>query len=240
MILAKMDKYPLLLIIILICSSSCSYLPEPIRDYPGVIIDENRDYLEILPDDLNTGNTGFIFYPGGLVDPHAYLELASMFANSGSGHHVIIVKMPVNLAVMDSKAAVKILEEFPGKDWVLGGHSLGGAMACTMLKKENTLFEGLVLLAAYPSGSSNLSSWEGAVLSLSASNDEVIDQAKFREGKANLPPDTRYYEIAGGNHSGFGFYGDQSGDGEAEISKEAQHVIIIEELQNFYLDNGFE
>jgi len=235
-----MNKYQLLLLLALFANSGCSYLPEPVKDFPAVLITENRDYIEVLPGDLNTGNTGFLFYPGGLVDPHAYLELASMFATSGIGHHVIIAKMPANLAVLDSKAAAKILKDFPGENWVIGGHSLGGAMACSMLKKERELFEGLVLMASYPAESSDLSNWKGAVLSLSASNDEVVDQAKLQEGKANLPPDASYYDIAGGNHSGFGFYGDQAGDGEAEISREAQHLIIIEQLQNFYMNNGFE
>jgi len=235
-----MNKYRHILFIILLITCSCSYLPEPIQDFPEVQLNENRDYIEILPGDLNMGNTGFLFYPGGLVDPHGYLELASMFANSGSGHHVLIAKMPANLAVLDSKAAAKILKDFPNKKWVIGGHSLGGAMACSMLKKDNELFEGLVLMASYPSGSSDLSSWEGAVLSLSASNDEIVDQEKFQAGKKNLPPDARYYDIAGGNHSGFGFYGDQAGDGKAKISRDAQHLIIIEQLQDFYLDNGFE
>lgn len=235
-----MNRQPLFLLIALFTVSGCSYLPETAQDFPELLIRENRDYIEILPANLNSSNTGFMFYPGGLVDPHGYLELASMFANSGIGHHVIIAKMPANLAVMDSKAAVKIMKEFPNETWVIGGHSLGGAMACSMLSKESERFEGLVLMASYPSTSSDLSKWEGAVLSLTASKDEVLDQAKFQEGKANLPALARYYDIAGGNHSGFGSYGDQKGDGEAKISREAQHLIIIEQIQNFYLDNGFE
>lgn len=235
-----MNRYSLLLLIALFAASGCSYLPETVQDFPELLIRENRDYIEILPANLNSSNTGFMFYPGGLVDPHGYLELASMFANSGIGHHVIIAKMPANLAVLDAKAAVKILKEFPDEQWVLGGHSLGGAMACSLLDKESERFEGLVLMASYPSTSTDLSKWEGAVLSLTASNDMVVDQAKFLEGKALLPPLASYYDIAGGNHSGFGTYGDQKGDGEANISREAQHLIIIEQMQNFYMDNGFE
>jgi pimeloyl-ACP methyl ester carboxylesterase len=235
-----MNRYRLLILIALLTGSGCSYLPESGQDFPELLVSENRDYIEILPGNLNYSNTGFMFYPGGLVDPHGYLELASMFATSGIGHHVIIAKMPANLAVLDAKAAVKILKEFPDENWVLGGHSLGGAMACSLLAKESERFEGLVLMASYPSTSSDLSKWEGAVLSLTASMDMVLDQANFKQGKALLPPQARYYDIAGGNHSGFGSYGDQKGDGEAEISREAQHLMIIEQLQNFYLDHGFE
>ncbi len=89
--------------------------------------------------------------------------------------------MPANLAVMGSKAAVKITEEFPDERWVIGGHSLGGAMACSMLEKEPELFEGLVLMAAYSSGSLDLSIWEGAALSITASNDGILDWEKYEE-----------------------------------------------------------
>ena len=235
-----MNRHLLLRLITLLFCSGCSYLPEPGPDQPEVVIRETRDYIEILPHNFAGSNTGFIFYPGGLVDPHAYSELAAMFANSGTGHHVIITKMPANLAVMDSKAAVKITEEFPGESWVIGGHSLGGAMACSMLKKESESFVGLILMAAYPAGSIDLSQWKGAVLSITASNDEVLDWGKFEEAKTNLPVQVQFYEIAGGTHGGFGSYGEQEGDGEAEISRAAQHLLIIEQIQKFYLENEFE
>jgi len=37
-----------------------------------------------------------------------------------------------------------------------------------------------------------------------------------------LPPTTVYVEISGGNHAQFGYYGDQSGDNPATITREAQ------------------
>ena len=235
-----MNKNLILPIILMLLIRGCSYLPEPGMDLPDVLNRETRDYIDILPSQANISSTGFIIYPGGLVDPHAYVELASRFALSGSGHHVIIAKMPANLAVMRTHAALKITEEFPGERWVIGGHSLGGTMACSLLEKEANRFEGLVLMAAYSSGSIDLSHWEGAVLSITAGNDRILDWEKFEEGIIRLPPHALFYKIDGGNHGGFGSYGQQKGDGEAEISREAQHQQIVEQLQNFYLENGFE
>lgn len=236
MILDRLLLIPLFAILL----GACTYLPETDQDIPDVLLRETRDYIELLPVRSGCSNTGFIFYPGGLVDPHAYIEMASHFVLSGSGHHVIIAKMPANLAVLESKAALKITEEFPDERWVIGGHSLGGAMACSMLGKEAELFEGLILMAAYSSGAVDLSNWEGAVLSMTASRDGVLDWEKYEEGKINLPPATVFFEIDGGNHAGFGSYGQQNGDGEAEISLEVQHMQIVEQIQNFYLENGFE
>ena len=224
----------------LLYCSACSYLPEPEQDLQDIMSRETRDYIELIPDQGNISNTGFLFYPGGLVDPHAYIELASGFAHSGSGHHVIIAKMPVNLAVLGAKAGEKIIKDFPDERWVIGGHSLGGTMACSMLEKEPGLFDGLVLMAAYSSGSVDLRSWDGAVLSITASNDGILDWEKYHEGMTRLPAQSIYFEIQGGNHGGFGSYGQQKGDGEAEISREMQHQQIVEQIQNFFLQNGFE
>jgi hypothetical protein len=42
--------------------------------------------------------------------------------------------------------------------------------------------------------------------------------------------------IEGGNHSGFGYYGDQQGDLPASITKEAQQEIILESIVVFFQD----
>ena len=42
-----------------------------------------------------------------------------------------------------------------------------------------------------------------------------------------LPPDTRFVAIEGGNHAQFGWYGKQSGDNEATITREAQQAQTV-------------
>lgn len=235
-----MKKPKFLLFCSLFLLAACSYLPENNQDVTGTQTRETRKYIEILPSSGAGSTTGLILYPGGLVDAHAYMELASLFALSGSGHHVIIAKMPANLAVLNTMAAISITDEFPEKDWVIGGHSLGGAMACSMLDKKADSFAGLVLMAAYSSESADLSSWTAPALSITATNDQILDWEKYEEAKKRLPAGTAYFDIFGGNHAGFGSYGTQKGDGEAEISREEQHRQIVELIQNFFLENGFE
>jgi hypothetical protein len=43
----------------------------------------------------------------------------------------------------------------------------------------------------------------------------------------------RIYEILGGNHGQFGWYGPQSGDGEATIDTKTQQDIIITQIIDF-------
>jgi len=231
----------LILIAGIIAYQACSYLPEEriISDVLGVY--ETRDYIEITPNSGNFAKTGFVFYPGGLVDPHAYIESLSRFAVSGIGHKVIIVKMPGNLAVLDSKQGAYMYEDFPNVSrWVIGGHSLGGAMACEAVKKYPSYFEGLVLMAAYPREKTDLSEWEGSVLSIQGQFDEIIDEQKIESTKVNLPPDAIYEIISGGNHSLFGKYGHQEGDGMASISQEEQTKITIKLIQELYNNNDWE
>ncbi|HAQ8209072.1 TPA: alpha/beta hydrolase, partial [Enterococcus faecium] len=42
-----------------------------------------------------------------------------------------------------------------------------------------------------------------------------------------------YVSINGGNHGGFGSYGEQKGDGEAEISNADQQTVIVNTLENW-------
>jgi dienelactone hydrolase len=227
--------------LLIVFFTSCSYLPEPPAESEGLTITEKRDYLliEALAGSA-PGRAGLILYPGGLVDPNAYLSLCSAFALSGEGHQVIIAKMPANLAVLDIKAAKGILKDFDDRDWVIAGHSLGGAMACSLVKKEKGLFHGMILMAAYPSGSADLSDWQEPVLSITATEDMVVDRDNYEYGKKILPPDTQYESIQGGNHAGFGQYGEQKGDGVARISQAEQQARIVELMQSFFLEHGLE
>lgn len=228
--------FPLLLFLPL---AACSYLPEEEADLEEISVEETRDYIAVQPIVGAGSATGLLFYPGGLVDPHGYIELASRFAVSGKRHKVLIVKMPANLAILASKSARKILRD-EELEWVIAGHSLGGTMACSMVEAEPLLFKGLVLLAAYSASSGDLTKWEGAVLSIAASEDQVMNWDNYEEGKNRLPATAGFKVIQGGNHGGFGSYGSQKGDGEAIISREVQQALIIEHLQTFYEDHALE
>ncbi|MGV9206169.1 MAG: alpha/beta hydrolase [Promethearchaeia archaeon] len=75
------------------------------------------------------------------------------------------------------------------------------------------------------------------VLSILASEDEVMNKEKFTETKENLPSDTKFHMIKGGNHAGFGNYGPQKGDGERTISRKKQWEITANLIINFIKGN---
>lgn len=191
------------------------------------VIETNR----IIFTPKGTLDTGFIFYPGGHVDPRSYSSIAHQIANEG--YLVIIPKMPFNLAVMNKRAAVKIISDYEEiKDWVIGGHSLGGAMAASLVFDESEMFEGLVLLAAYPPQNNNISSFDLYVTTVYGSLDQLATQSEIEESLPLLPLDTKKVLIEGGNHAQFGQYGTQNGDGVATIGQDEQQKIVINAILN--------
>lgn len=186
------------------------------------------DWLVFKPADGNY-STGFIFYPGGRVDYRAYAPMAHQLAEQG--FLVLLPRMPLNLAVFGiEKASEGITSEPTVKDWVIGGHSLGGSMAANYLFKHPHQFDGLVFLASYPASSDDLSAYTGKVLSISGSLDGLATPATIAASRALLPQGTQFVEIEGGNHAYFGWYGDQSGDNAASISREDQQKIVLESI----------
>jgi predicted alpha/beta-hydrolase family hydrolase len=200
----------------------------------SLVDSENVSVIEthrIIFTPKETMDTGFIFYPGGHVDPRSYSSIAHQIADEG--YLVIIQKMPYNLAVTNKRAAVKIINDYAEIDnWVIGGHSLGGAMAASLVFDEPEMFEGLVLLAAYPPRNNNISSLEIYVTVVYGSIDQIATQSEIEESLSLLPFETEKVLIEGGNHAQFGDYGTQNGDGVATIEPEEQLKIVIEAILN--------
>lgn len=175
----------------------------------------------------NDPATGLIIYPGGRVDPAAYAPLARAIATQG--YLVVIEPMPLNLAVLGPNRALEAIDAFPGiSSWAIAGHSLGGAMAASFAASHPGMVEGLALWAAYPAAGDDLSDQELVVSSVYGTKDGVTLLEDIRDSEALLPPDTRWIAIEGGNHSQFGWYGFQSGDNPADISREVQQAQIVQ------------
>jgi hypothetical protein len=174
----------------------------------------------------STPSTGFIIYPGGRVDTRAYAPQARAIA--AEGYLVVIVRMPLNLAVFSPNAAARVIATHPEiTTWVVGGHSLGGAMAATFANSHPEAVQALVLWAAYPASSDDLSQSSLKVLSVSATLDGLSTPDKIDASRALLPPLTTWVPIQGGNHAQFGWYGAQAGDNPASISRSEQQAQLI-------------
>lgn len=176
--------------------------------------------------------TGLIFYPGGRVDPRSYAPQAQAIA--AEGFTVVVVPMPLNFAFLGINRAADVIAAFPEiTQWAVGGHSLGGAMAAEFAKENPQDIDGLALWASYPAENTDLSAFEIHAISIYASNDGLATPEKVLSSRPRLPAGTRFVEIPGGNHAGFGWYGQQDGDGELEITKQTQQSQIVESMVSF-------
>ena len=170
---------------------------------------------------------GLVLYPGGRVDPRSYAPLAHELANRGV--LTVITPMPLNLAVFAPNTANEVIDAYPEVDfWAVGGHSLGGAMATQYLAKNPTKADAVLLLAAYPTGSVDLSDSDVVALSMRGTLDGLVSEAEIRDSLPQLPPDAVYEEIGGGNHAGFGDYGSQPNDNPATITNAQQQGVVVD------------
>ncbi|MBN2618951.1 MAG: alpha/beta hydrolase [Spirochaetales bacterium] len=220
----------ILLIITFSCSSKPNFSNESIPEKISVTRTKSGYMINPLCYDMKTG---FIFYPGGLVEAEAYIPQMSKIALE-SNIAVFIVKMPLNLAVFNQNGAKKVLKEFDYiNDWYIGGHSLGGVMATSYLQKNPSVFSGLILMASYPTEKMSISNLNIKVLSIKGSDDGLVLNSDIDSSKYLLPKDTIYITIPGGNHAKFGSYGEQKGDNPGTISEFEQHQQVSIAVKQF-------
>jgi dienelactone hydrolase len=169
--------------------------------------------------------TGLVLYPGGKVPSAGYAPQARAIAELG--FLVVIVSVPFNLAVFDIGAAAPVIEAHPEiEHWVVGGHSLGGAMAAQFLSGNPGAAEGLVFWAAY--AAADLSAQDLAVASVYGSLDTGIASYTSPSAVANAGPDLTFAVIEGGNHEQMGWYTGQPNDPPATIPRADQQAQVIE------------
>ena len=92
--------------------------------------------------------------------------------------------------------------------------------------------EGIIYLASHSPNEIQI-----PALSIYGSNDGVMNMEHYQEAKPLMKNNYTELIINGGNHAQFGNYGNQSGDGAANITAESQQDqsvdAIIKFLENY-------
>jgi len=194
-----------------------------------VVVKEENGLITFQPVDVEPV-TGFVLYPGSRVDYRAYAPVLHQIA--AHGYFVALVPVPLNLAFFNINAAKQVIELYPTiQHWAVGGHSLGGIAAASFASKNPNKLDGVVFWASYPAGIF-LTNATINVLSIYGTNDKA-GMEPFDKSRAQLPADTQFVVIEGGNHAQFGSYGPQAGDKIATISPEEQWAQITEATVQF-------
>ena len=191
----------------------------------------NSRTIAFVPDQPKAA---LIFYPGAKIEYTAYAPLMQDLAEQG--FLCLLEKMPMNLAVLDITAADGLQEQFPDiEKWYIGGHSLGGAMAAIYASQHAGELDGVVLLGAY--STADLHRTKLKTLCIYGSNDRIMNRDKYKNYKSNLPAQYVETVISGGNHSFFGCYGQQDGDGAASITNDEQMDVTASICRSIFLED---
>lgn len=179
-------------------------------------------------------DTGIILYPGGRCDARAYAPVARPLANAG--YLVVVPQMPLRLAVLDANRAAKIMAAHPYiSRWIIGGHSMGGAMAAAYVFKHpeevSGRIKGLFFLASYPSGMHAMPESALPTMLIYGTNDVITRKSEFDASRLRLPAHTRYVAVVGGDHYQFGSFGNVQVT--AAIPRDDQQRQVTQALLQF-------
>jgi len=174
----------------------------------------------------------FIFYPGAMVEPKAYIPLCRKIAENKI--KVYLIKMPWRLASIGYNIPKKLnLFNDTATTYILAGHSLGAKMAAQFVFENPGLIDKLILIGTTHPIDISLADNNIPILKIYGSKDGVADERSILDNKSKLPGTTKFVRIAGANHSQFGYYGFQLGDEKAGIDREQQLTEMVRIILGF-------
>jgi hypothetical protein len=206
---------------------------------------------------LRYAKVGLFLFPGALVEHRAYGRVARKLAEERGIMVVVFNLERLHRLSMEFfgcdihivKRAISLLERkycLRAKEWSVGGHSLGALAAQQMVLSTPNFFRTIILWGVYRELIIGAASID--LLVVQASNDalghpyrEGPPRDAFLNSMTAIQGRSRYYDVMGGNHSGFGDYEDQIyplPDGKRTISLEAMHNEIVDVTASFLLDEN--
>ncbi len=206
--------------------------PDNITDEQLANLRVNGGFILFKPKS-GTPTAGVIIYPGGLVDSRAYAPAAQILADNGIAVAILPVPhyMAISPGAQDRSTAVTDDPDNSGiTHWFIAGHSVGGVAASQYVYNNERPVDGLIILGAYLSDITDLSTRSDLSALIIISSEETSgtegteDYIRYQDGKAYAPPDTTYLIIEGGNHFGFCYQENKRDDEVATITVAEQHT----------------
>ncbi|MEZ0128639.1 alpha/beta hydrolase [Flavobacterium sp. LBUM151] len=198
----------------------------------AISVKDNDDYFLFEP--KQKFDKVFIFYPGAMVDPKAYVSLCRKISENGI--KVYLIKMPWRLATKGYEIPKQLhLFADKTKTYILSGHSQGAKMAAQFVKENPDLIDKLILIGTTHPRDISLAESKIPILKIYVSNDGVADERTIFKNKSKLPASTKFIKIEGANHGQFGYYGFQLGDDTATISREKQQSETLACIIDFLM-----
>ena len=169
---------------------------------------------------------------GCLVAPEAYAPLGHAVA--ARGYAVVIYGLPWRCAPLPAQRARanadlrRLLEARSPSRWVLGGHSKGATFVAEIAARPPAALRGAIIAGSTHPRDVDLSGTSLAVAKIVATEDGIAPMDVSESLRRLLPADVAWHRIEGGNHSQFGWYGTQLGDGTARITRARQQDQVVD------------
>lgn len=206
-----------------------------LRSDGRVAVAEAADHFAFGPASGPAAETALLFFPGGGVDPIAYVPLVRAVAAEGFLVRLVKLSFEIGPADAHKRRAIdrgkSVIEAEPRvRRWVVAGHSMGGAIAAQFAREDEERFAGFVLVGTTHPRDFDLSRFPGDATKIVGTLDRVAKLEQCEAGRSLLPAATTWVRVEGGNHAQFGSYGPQPGDGAATIAPEEQRRQTSEAL----------
>jgi pimeloyl-ACP methyl ester carboxylesterase len=195
----------------------------------------------LAPKNTSAQKVALLFFPGALVEPAAYGPLLRKIVLAG--YTVLLVEVPhrgafggADGAEVISRARLAMLGVSGVSEWVIAGHSRGGAVAARFVRESPAGVRALILVGTSHPRDFSLAESTLSVTKILGTRDGVAPLEKSEDNRHLLPARSRWVLIEGGNHSQFGSYGFQPGDHFASIDRDLQQRLtskaIVDALES--------
>ena len=176
--------------------------------------------------------SALVFFPGALVDPVAYAPLLRAAAAAGFPAYMIELPRRGAFGGADDPAVMRWLDRLLARSdaprhWVVAGHSRGAVVACGVAAARRPGLGAVVLIGTSHPRDVDLSGLAIPVTKIAGTRDGLASREEVEGNRSKLPATTRWVWIEGGNHSQFGWYGFQPGDGRPTVSAAQQRDAMI-------------
>jgi hypothetical protein len=187
---------------------------------------EYDDWLVMRPA-TRKPKAGLILYIGANCDLPGYLPALRDVA--AAGYLVVIPSMPFDFAIFSPNKADEVMAAYPDiEQWVLAGHSMGGAMAGRYAYLYPEKLAGLIFLDAYPPDSNSLAESTLPVWHIHRAKPDGTPSQMFVDRRDLFPPDSVWVGVPGGQHMYFGAFdgGAYVEEWPAGIERKDQHMMV--------------
>lgn len=214
-------------------------LPDGAMTSDALVRVESGDVLGFTPR-AGTRDVGLVWVAGCLVSSQAYAPLAH--AAASRGYPVVVYGLPWLCAPLAAHRARvdadlrRLLATAEPSRWVLGGHSKGAVFVSQIAATPPTSLRGVIIAGSTHPRDVDLSGSPLAITKILATLDGIAPMATSQSRTALLPATVHWRLIEGGNHSQFGWYGTQLGDGTATISREQQQAQLLSAVLGALMD----